>query len=110
MLDDDDEWDFWDNAKTHCIGYNAQIDSDALNVLRGIAAKKFNTEISKDLELPPQYVELLQSIFCSMDWCEYGTSPRGCWIIHKLVPGDLISKMVLFYEQSWKQTPPPYPK
>lgn len=73
-------WDFWEEVGLSCVSYNSQIDEDALAVLKGIRANKYNTEIAAELGLPAQYVELLQSIFCSAGWCEYGTSPRGCWL------------------------------
>lgn len=101
------EWDFWDDeAELHCVGYNSQIDEDMLAVLKGIAAKKFNSDIAAELGLPEQYVELMQSIFCSVGWAEYGTSPRGCWIDPTHDAGSLIAKYDAYVQKRWRDEDP----
>lgn len=98
----DREWDFWEDAcKIYCVPYDKAIDDDLLAVLKGIALKKYNTDIAKELGYPPQYVELLQSILCSADWCDYGTSPRGCWIRHDLDADALIAKLERDIARRW---------
>jgi glucan biosynthesis protein len=104
----EDEWHFWsDEAKLSCVGYSSRLDYDALNVLKGIAEKKYNTDIAQELGLPEQYVELLQSIFCSVDWCEYGTSPRGCWIDPSKDADELIAKFERYYRDRWSSSEAP---
>lgn len=96
-----DDWDFWtDEVKSlHCVGYNSKIDYDALAVLEGIQFKEYCTEIATKTGLPAEYVELLQSIFCSAGWAEYGTSPRGCWLTKSGETG--ISKFAAYVEARW---------
>lgn len=97
-----DEWDFWDDAaKLSCVSYNSQIDNDALAVLKGIAAGKFNDDIARELGFPEQYVELLQSIFCSVGWADYGTSPRGCFIASDHDAAKLIGKFEGYVRRKW---------
>jgi hypothetical protein len=102
----EDEWDFWtDEAELGCVGYNSEIDTDALAVLKAIQAGKFNSDIATELGLPTQYVELLQSIFCSVGWGEYGTSPRGCWIAHEHDANALVTKFEAYVERRWGDKP-----
>jgi hypothetical protein len=98
-----EEPDFWELVGLHCVGYNSQIDEDALAVLKGIAVGKYCTDIANELGLPAQYVELLQSIFCSADWCEYGTSPRGCWINPKLDAGAVVDWFEGYVQRQWRR-------
>jgi len=97
----DDEWDFWDEVGLDCVSYNSRIDTDALAVLRLIAAKKGNGTIAAELGLPEQYVELLQSIFCSMGWCDYGTSPRTCFIDPTRDGAELIARLEKYMNDQW---------
>ena len=100
---EDNDWDFWeDEAKITCIPYSSRIDEDMLNTLKLIAEEKFNHEIAEILNLTPQYVELMQSIFCHAGWCEYGTSPRGCWIDHSKNKEELIDKYNYYFKRRWK--------
>lgn len=94
-------WDFWEEAKIHCASYNSNIDLDLYRVFCGIVAKKFNTDIAAELKLPPQYVELLQSILCSMSWCDYGTSPRGCFVDLDHDPEVLRAKLLDYLGRKW---------
>lgn len=97
-----DDWDFWDKtAKLSCVGYSQAIDEDALAVLRGIAARKFCDVIAAEQNLPRQYVEMLQSIFCSVGWADYGTSPRGCWIDCRHNAEELISAFEAYVKRRW---------
>jgi len=101
-MSDNQEWDFWeDEAKINCVAYNSQIDQDLINIFKLISEGKFNTKIAKELDLPDQYVELMQSILCHADWCDYGTSPRGCWIDHKKDKLELIEKLEKYYFNRW---------
>jgi hypothetical protein len=111
MTEDDEEfhgdkWAFWEDAKISCASYNAQIDLDALNVLLCIRGKMFNSTIAAKLNLPDQYVELIQSIFCSADWCEYGGSPRGCWMLpHDDIGRDArVKKFAAYVFGKWFQS------
>ena len=68
-----------------CGGYNSEVDEDVINVAKLIRDKRpiFYTDIAKELNLKPTHVELIQYILCSLDFAEYGTSPRGCWLTEK---------------------------
>jgi hypothetical protein len=100
-----DGWDFWnDTAKLRCVGYSAAIDADALAVLRGIAAGKFCDDIAAERNLPRQYVELLQSVFCSVGWADYGSSPRVCFIDPDHKPEELISAFEAYVKRRWEHS------
>jgi Mn-dependent DtxR family transcriptional regulator len=67
-----------------CGGYNSQIDEDIIRVMETIATEySYVTDIADKLHLQDSYVELIQYIICSLDYAEYGTSPRGCWLTDK---------------------------
>lgn len=63
------------------ITYSMALDTDLLNVLEMAAGSgdKYYSDIARKLELDGKYVELLQHVLCTLDLCDYGTSPRGCW-------------------------------
>jgi len=94
--------DFWRDELGVIAPYNMRIDHDALAVLKGIVAGKFNSDIAKELDLPEQYVELLQTLFCSADWAEYGTSPRGCWIIPYGKGDERITEFEVGMKRRWE--------
>lgn len=68
-------WDFIENG-----GYNSQVDEDIVKVMREVSQGKFNSDIAIKLKLPLEYVELIQYILCTLNYAEYGASPRGCWL------------------------------
>lgn len=95
-------WDPWSALGISCASYSSQIDADAIHILKAIASRQFNSDIAVMLGLPEQYVELLQSIFCSAGWCDYGTSPRGCfpamdWNEFQAI----ISAWEAYYDRQW---------
>lgn len=103
-LEEGEEWDFWEHElKLRCIAYTSEIDADLINVYKGIMAHKYNTEIASELKLPPQYVELLQEMFCSADWASYGTSPRGCWPNLDHNPEEQLAKLKAWYLRKWEE-------
>lgn len=66
------------------ITYNGEIDADIVAVLMESATDNFYmSDISKKLNLPEKYVELIQHVLSDMDMVDYGTSPRGAWISEK---------------------------
>lgn len=80
--------------------YSEQIDIDALAVLRCVVAKKGTATIAKETGLSESYVELLQTVFCSADWCDYGTSPRHAFMI-----GDgnaRVAEYENYIQENWK--------
>lgn len=104
---DEGGWDFWlHEAKLACVGYSSGIDYHLIAVWRGIMANKFSTQIAEELNLSGEYVELLQSIFCSADWAEYGTSPRGCWPVYKSDPQAQLEKLLKWYKFRWGEQSP----
>lgn len=92
-----DKWDielsnmFWtqllDDNHTAC--YDHLIDFSVMRILEYIIIKCDNNEctyytsISEDLKLDPMFVQMIQYLLCAKDFTEYGSSPRGCWIIQK---------------------------
>lgn len=108
-------WDPWTALGISCGGYSSAVDSEAIAVLRairhGVEESRYVTGIAAATGLSEGHVELWQYIFCSADWCEYGTSPRGCWIVHD--HGDdfgdrLIAAWEAYYERQWKEPFPPH--
>lgn len=63
--------------------YNSAVQDDFFNVMKRVAAGKYNSEIAKDTEMKESHVELIQYLLCNGDHADYGTSPRGCWLTPK---------------------------
>lgn len=95
------EWDFWDEVGLHCAGYSAQIDADLFKVFLGVRAGMYLTEIAKHFDLPESYVELLQYALCSIGWCDYGTSPRGCFVGADQNADALQEKLLKWFIANW---------
>lgn len=95
------EWDFWDEAGTTCVGYSSEIDQDLVRVFDQIRMTLGCSTIAKNLGLPEAYVELLQSILSSADFTEYGTSPRSCYPNpERNAEGDM-NKLLEWYQNKW---------
>lgn len=94
-------WEPWDALGLQCVSYNSEIDRGAIAVLRGIKGRLYCDAIAEKTGMAPAHVELLQSIFCSANWCEYGTSPRGCWPIDRDYFHLLIGAWEAYYERKW---------
>lgn len=99
-------WDPWGALNLRCLSYNAQIDQDAINVLQGIQDKLYCTDIAERYSMSPAHVELLQGIFCSANWCEYGTSPRACFAMDREGFPNLIAAWKDFYHRQWVREGP----
>ena len=109
---DGDYWDPWDALGLPCCSYNSEIDEQAIAVLQGIADKMFNTDIAEKTGMSPAHVELWQGIFCSRDWCEYGTSPRGCFPNYGSEfedIGRIIASWKAYYQRHWNEAYPDSP-
>jgi hypothetical protein len=102
---DGEYWDPWDALCNRCASYSGQVDQDAINVLKGIRDKLYCSDIAALYGMSESHVELLQCIFCSANWCEYGTSPRGCFPIDREGFPALIAAWEDFYRRHWKQEP-----
>lgn len=97
-----DYWDPWEALGLDCMSYNSEIDTAAINVLKGIASeKRYTTDIASKYKIDPLLVEFLQSIFSGSNWCEYGTSPRGCWPIDRDGFHLIIEAWEAYYERHW---------
>ena len=108
-------WDPWLAMGVPCGGYSSTVDDDALSVLRAIndgtksgraggEYRNYVTEITKTTSLSETHVELYQYLFCSANWCEYGTSPRGCWFVYDYGEGfgdRLITAWEEYYQRKW---------
>jgi hypothetical protein len=99
-------WDPWEALGLGCCSYSGDADDNALAVLRGIRDGLYSTDIAKRTGLTSSHVELLQGIFCSADWCEYGTSPRGCWPVDREGFPALIAAWEAYYQRHWGSAPP----
>lgn len=97
-------WDPWDALGLSCCSYNSELDRAAIEVLRLLAGDDFVycTDIAERTGLSPLMVEMLQGIFCSANWCEYGTSPRGCWPIDREGFSALVTAWEAYYQRHWK--------
>ena len=94
-------WSPWEAMGLLYFSYNSQVDLDALNVLKGIAAQKYCTDIAQETGLSPSHVEMIQYLFCNANWADYGTSPRGCWIRHGIDADKLVAMFEAYYEAEW---------
>lgn len=103
---DKEVWSPWDALGIHLGGYSAATDTDAINVLQGIQDKLYCDKIAERYNMAPSHVELLQYIFCSANWCEYGTSPRGCFPDYSIWGDDglkpAIEKWKEYYFETWQ--------
>lgn len=97
-------WDPWDALKLPCCSYSSALDDQAIAVLRGINDRLYATDIAARAGMTPEHVELLQGIFCSADWADYGTSPRGCWPIDREGFPKLIEAWEAYYTRQWEPT------
>ena len=93
-------WDPWESLGLRCCSYNAVIDIAAIRVLESVQAGQFGTDIAG---IDPVLVELLKSIFCSHNWCEYGTSPRGCFPMDREGFHLLIDGWKAYYGRKWQE-------
>lgn len=68
-----------------CGGYSSDVDCAIVEVMRDIKDNRpaYLTDIHKRTQHSIILVQLIQYIICSMDYAEYGTSPRGCWLTTK---------------------------
>lgn len=103
-----DFFDPWEALGMSCCSYNSAIDQQAIDVLRCIREKLYCSDIAARIGLTPEHVELFQSMFSSANWCEYGTSPRGCWFVYDYGDnfGDrLIAAWEAYFERHWNESP-----
>jgi len=92
--------DFWDILGIHCGGYGSDVDDDIIKVMEAMHAQVGNTSsIASHTGLSEPHVELIQYILCSAGMCDYGTSPRGCWLIHTVK--DLVPEIVARWRKEW---------
>ncbi|HEY1605579.1 MAG TPA: hypothetical protein VGF77_08260 [Allosphingosinicella sp.] len=118
----DDNWDDpWVDLGVPLGGYSSSVDDDILAVLKAIrdgsrrlrqnedGPGNYVTDIAKVTGLSESHIELIQYIFCSCDWCDYGTSPRGCFPNWERFDDDgfdaLISRFEAYYRRRWKEDP-----
>jgi len=78
-IDGDMPWELWEAAGLRIGMYSSSIDADSVRVFKCICDNMFNDDIARKLALSPDYVEVIQTMFCALDWCTYGTSPRVCF-------------------------------
>lgn len=107
-------WDPWEAIHIPSGGYSGQVDIDAIKILRAIRDGvlsgrsggeygNYSTKIAKSTGLSDHHVELWQYIFCSAGWCDYGTSPRGCFPDLEIDFDGLIAAWESYYERHWGQ-------
>jgi hypothetical protein len=82
-------------------GYNSAVSDNIFNILEylciGNREDRFVTGLAKRFDLTPEHVELIQYLLCGADLCDYGTSPRGCFITDK--GRELYSKLKTLREE-----------
>lgn len=91
----------WEALGLNYAGYSSEQDRQAIAIMECIGDGMFCNDIARKLGLSPDHVELWQYIFCSADWCEYGTSPRGCWPIDKERWASEIENWRRYQEVAW---------
>jgi hypothetical protein len=98
-----DYWDPWEALGLPCCSYNSKIDQAAIDVLRLVAGPEFIycTDIAEQTGHSPVLVEMFQGIFSSANWCEYGTSPRGCWPIDRNGFHKIVEAWEAYFERRW---------
>lgn len=109
-------WDPWDAMHIHNGGYSSNVENDAIEILRAIRDGvkdgrdggqygNYVTDIANKTGLSEGHVELWQYIFCSAGWCNYGTSPRGCFPDQSIDFDALIEAWAGYYRRKWEQEP-----
>lgn len=101
MSEKESEFDMWEALGVPCAGYSSSIDDAMIGVLIGISKHQYCSDIAKELKLPEDYVELLQSIACSAGLAEYGTSPRGAFPKDIVQLDTFIEKCDSYYGDKW---------
>lgn len=83
--------------------YSAGIDLDIYRVAKEIGRPgfKYMTEIAEATGLEENYVELIQTLLCAADWCNYGTSPRGCFPDDDNVYPQLLEQLKSYIAKKW---------
>lgn len=111
MFSFDDSWyetledDPWLYFNMGCGGYCSGIDRSIIQIVECLCKKQtYYSEIAKQLELDEQFVELVLYILCSNHICDYGVSPRGCWIDHSIDKEKLMKAFISYFEKTWKMS------
>jgi len=101
-------WDPWDAMGVSNGGYSSEVDQHAIAILRAIRdgdrSGRFVTDIAQATGLAPAHVELWQYLFCSADWLDYGSSPRGAFPRYGFDFDGLIAAWEAYYERRWVET------
>lgn len=84
-----------------CGGYASEVDDAIIAVMQLIRDKMpiFYTDICKITGFQSEFVQLIQYILSTLDYAEYGTSPKGCWLTAK---GE---KMLKLFESRQESIP-----
>ncbi len=86
-------------------GYDSDVDQDLILIVKALCKEHlFMTALASKLNLPQKYVILIQTILCSANWCNYGTSPRGCWIDYDVDKQLLIASLDIYSQKQWGLT------
>ena len=97
--------DAWVAAGVGCGGYNSDVDDLLIRIVELIVVEGpiFCDAIAREVGESPQFVELVQYVLCSAEWCEYGTSPRGCFAMPGLDGARLLKSMREWREEHWRE-------
>lgn len=102
--------DFWSDVFNIAYGgYNSEIDYDIYSVSKLIIKEnKFIVEISENLKLSINYVELILYILASVKYdgksvFEYGTSPRCLFVLDKEIADKFLSDFEKYIEKHWNE-------
>lgn len=92
----DDEFDPWALFPGIFGGYSSDFDKCAIDVLTELRDK---TKRRTDLG-----AEMFREMLCVQEFCDYGTSPRGCfWQLDCDLLDQLIAKWQTWSEAAWKE-------
>lgn len=73
------EGDIWLAIECNCGGYNGYWDDILLKVIKDLRSENPENIFLEGKKYQNE-VEIINYILCSADICEYGTSPRFCWL------------------------------
>lgn len=77
--------------------YNSDIDDDIINVMRGVRDGLFCTDIAAKHGMSKTHVELIQAILCGAELADYGTSPRGAFVMYE--SKDTFHRLLTYWER-----------
>jgi hypothetical protein len=77
-----EDFDHWIHEGAPIFTYNSELDELFWKAILALNVDEmvYNDELAKILGVDILMTELIQTVLCYKEYCEYGTSPRGCWL------------------------------